>query len=52
MEIEVPAIGSENAPTPFTAPGKSGDPLQDLLNQQEKDAEKANEDLLKQFQTK
>jgi tripartite ATP-independent transporter DctM subunit len=52
MEIEVPAIGSENAPTPFTAPGKSGDALQDLLNQQQNEADKAGEELQKQFQTK
>ena len=52
MQIEVPAIGSENAPHVHGDPSKSGDPLQDLLNQQQKDADKAGEDLQKQFQTK
>ena len=51
MEIEVPGIGSETVPPPSTSPGKSSDPLQDLLNQQN-EADKACEELQKQFQTK
>ena len=51
MEIEVPGIGSETVPPPSTSPGKSSDPLQDMLNQQN-EADKAGEELQKQFQTK
>jgi hypothetical protein len=47
IEIDVPAVGGE-APA-FTVPEKSADPLQDLLNRQQKEEESANDDLMKQF---
>jgi tripartite ATP-independent transporter DctM subunit len=45
VQIEVPAIGeSDTKPAPG-APAQTGDPLQDLLNKQQEDAEKAGKAL-------
>ena len=49
IQIDVPAVGSETTPG-FTAPDSKGlDPLQQMLDKQQKDADKANEDLVKQL---
>ena len=47
---EVPAAGG--APGTASPPTSGADPLQDLLNQQQQDADKANEDLQRQLQGK
>ncbi|HVE48659.1 MAG TPA: TRAP transporter large permease subunit [Casimicrobiaceae bacterium] len=46
IEIEVPGIGSEIVPKAGD-PDKALDPLQEMLRKQDKDAEKANEELEK-----
>jgi len=51
VRIDVPAIGSETAPQLEPAE-KSGDPLQDMLDRQQKDADKGNEDLMDQLKAK
>ncbi|MDH5285564.1 MAG: TRAP transporter large permease subunit [Betaproteobacteria bacterium] len=51
VRIEVPAFGSE--PDAQQAPAeKSGDPLKDMLDEQQKDADKGNEDLMNQLKAK
>jgi TRAP-type mannitol/chloroaromatic compound transport system permease large subunit len=64
IEINIPGIESGTPPvieTPGSSPGaapasdgakSTGDPVQDMLNQQQNDADKANEDLQRQFQSK
>ena len=47
IEIDVPGVGGE--PPTFTVPEKSTDPLQDMLNQQEKEQESANDALMKEL---
>ncbi len=51
VRIDVPAIGSETAPQLEPAE-KSGDPLQDMLDKQQKDADEGNEDLMNQLKAK
>ena len=61
IEINVPTIDSstQSMPDTIVAPpaagtpaAPAGDALQDMLNQQQNDADKANEDLQRQFQAK
>jgi len=51
-QVEVPAAPGAPAGGGSQAPEKSGDPLQDMLNQQQQDADKANEDLQNQLRSK